>query len=106
MKNKDTTKWYDCARCDAGYDSGPLEQECTCTCEHGVSTIKECIICTMKSMNPENFLLKEYEIETIEFLKELDQKCECFCRCSQKTDGTCNLCDQCIDECDPYEKPW
>lgn len=23
-------KWYDCARCDAGYDSGPLEQECTC----------------------------------------------------------------------------
>lgn len=23
-------KWYDCARCDAGYNSGPLEQECTC----------------------------------------------------------------------------
>lgn len=23
-------KWYNCARCDAGYDSGPLEQECTC----------------------------------------------------------------------------
>lgn len=26
----DSTKWYDCARCDAGYDSGPLAQECTC----------------------------------------------------------------------------
>lgn len=23
-------KWYTCARCDAGHDSGPLEQECTC----------------------------------------------------------------------------
>lgn len=23
-------KWYGCARCDAGYDSGPLEQECVC----------------------------------------------------------------------------
>ena len=23
-------KWFDCARCDAGYNSGPLEQECTC----------------------------------------------------------------------------
>ena len=23
-------KWYSCARCDAGYNSGPLEQECTC----------------------------------------------------------------------------
>jgi hypothetical protein len=25
-----TATWWDCARCDAGYDSGPLEQECTC----------------------------------------------------------------------------
>lgn len=26
----DQAKWYNCARCDAGYDSGPLEQGCTC----------------------------------------------------------------------------
>ena len=25
-----TATWWGCARCDAGYDSGPLEQECTC----------------------------------------------------------------------------
>lgn len=26
LKAKDISKWYDCARCDAGY----LDQECTC----------------------------------------------------------------------------
>lgn len=26
QKDRDTSKWYDCAHCDAGY----LEQECTC----------------------------------------------------------------------------
>ena len=34
-------KWYTCARCDAGYDSGPLEQECTC--DQTLSQIKEVV---------------------------------------------------------------
>jgi hypothetical protein len=33
-------KWYSCARCDAGYSSGPLEQECTCGRDvHSVQTV-------------------------------------------------------------------
>jgi len=30
LENKVPTKWYNCARCDAGYDSGLLEQKCIC----------------------------------------------------------------------------
>lgn len=66
----DTSKWYDCARCDAGYDSGPLEQECTCNlCGHG-APMKECIVCALITLNPENYNLLEKEKEAIRLLKE------------------------------------
>jgi len=69
-------KWHkdwhacDCARCDAGYDSGPLEQECTCNlCGHG-APMKECIVCALITLNPENYNLIEKEKEAIRFLEE------------------------------------
>jgi|TARA_B100001094_G_C18196186_1_gene811219 hypothetical protein len=68
--SRDASKWYDCARCDAGYFSGPLKQECTCNlCRHG-APIRECVMCALIAMNPENYILNEKMKEAIMFLKE------------------------------------
>jgi len=68
------TRWYQCPRCDAGYDSGPLEQECIChLCIHGVLKTADCYFCTLEAMSPENHVLKDAEIKAIKFFQENEE---------------------------------